>query len=406
MNHVEYGPYKQQLSDELDFYKATMSQVAYETNPEAGVTFQLKNRSEDSLFAYVDPKQLQARLDVIAQRGFDHDELAYLSTLDDGTKPLFSKEYLAYLEGKSLPEVTVSVNEFSLDIHVDASGDWPIATFWETVAMAEVNELYFETYVQRHDINMMDLFDEGDERLSAKIETLKEHPDIKFADFGTRRHFSYRWQKYVVERLARELPEQFLGTSNIGLSHDLKMRPIGTFAHEMPMVYAALADKQGDSVRASHGHMLDDWYERYGTSLSIALTDTFGSDFFFADFGAERAIAWKGVRHDSGDPIAFGEKTIAFYAQHGVDPSTKTIVFSDGLDIDDIVSLHHHFADRINVVFGWGTSLTNDLGIPALNIVMKAVTANGTPTVKLSDVVTKHTGDETSIERYRHEFAA
>jgi nicotinate phosphoribosyltransferase len=404
MNTIEHGPYKQQITDGLDLYKATMSQIAYEKHPDVGVTFELKNRNAESLFAYVEPKVLQERLGIIAQRGFSHEELTYLSTLKNNDDPLFSAEYLSYLAEKPLPQVAVGVNEFSLQLHVEAQDDWPLVSFWETVVMAEINELYFETYLERHGISATDLYDEGDARLTEKIETLQANPDIKFADFGTRRHFSYRWQKHVVERLAKELPGQFLGSSNIGLSSELGMQPIGTFAHEMPMVYAAIADKQGDNIRASHGQMLDDWYERYGEKLSIALTDTFGSDFFFEDFGTERAAAWRGVRHDSGDPVAFGEKTIAFYAEHGIDPSSKTIVFSDGLDINDIVKLHEHFAGRINVVFGWGTSLTNDLGLPALNIVMKAVEADGAATVKLSDVATKHTGDPATIEKYHHVF--
>ncbi len=404
MNSVEQGPYKQQLSDGLDFYKATMSQLAYEKNPDTIVTFQLKNRSQESLFAYVEPTVIQERLDVIAKRGFSHEELTYLSTLSNNNDPLFSAEYLQYLADTPLPKANVSVNDFSLDIHVDAQGDWPIVSFWETVAMAEVNELYFETFVSRNGIDVMALYDEGDARLTDKIEVFKANPDIQFADFGTRRHFSYRWQKHVVERLARELPGQFIGTSNIGLSSELGMHPIGTFAHEMPMVYAALADKNEGSIRDSHGEMLDDWYARYGEKLSIALTDTFGSNFFFEDFGAERAAAWKGVRHDSGDSVAFGEKVIAFYREHDIDPTTKTLVFSDGLAIDDIVYLHGYFKGQINIVFGWGTSLTNDLGIPALNIVMKAIEADGTSTVKISDVEGKHTGNQQTIERYQHVF--
>lgn len=405
MTTIEHGPYEQHISDGLDFYKATMSQLAYEKNSEVGVTFQLKNRSHESLFAYVEPEVLQARLDVIAARGFSHEELTYLSTLSNNDNPLFSAEYLQYLADTPLPKPTVSVNDFSLDIHVDSQGDWPIVSFWETVAMAEVNELYFETYVSRHGIDAMALYDEGDARLSEKIATLKANPGIQFADFGTRRHFSYRWQKHVVERLANELPGQFMGTSNIGLSSELGMQPIGTFAHEMPMVYAAIADKNGADVRASHGAMLDDWYAHYGEKLSIALTDTFGSDFFFEEFGSERAAAWKGVRHDSGDPVAFGEKVVAFYQEHGIDPKTKTIVFSDGLAIEDIVYLYNYFKDQIHVIFGWGTSLTNDLGIPALNIVMKAIEADGTSTVKLSDVNGKHTGNQETIERYQHVFS-
>jgi nicotinate phosphoribosyltransferase len=136
----------------------------------------------------------------------------------------------------------------------------------------------------------------------------------------------------------------------------------------------------------------------------LRLTDTFGSDFFFADFGDERAAAWRALRHDSGDPVKFGEKVISFYEQHGIDPKTKTIVFSDGLDIETIVQLYEHFNDRVGVVFGWGTTLTNDLGLPALNIVMKATEVNGTSTVKLSDVQTKHTGNPNMIERYTNEF--
>ena len=406
MNSVESGPYKQQLIDGLDFYKTTMSQVAYETEPEANVTFQLKNRSHESLFAYVDQTVLQARLDTIAERGFDDEELAYLGSLSLDDKPLFSENYIDYLRSHQLPPISVDVTDFSVDIHVQSTGDWPMVTFWETVTMAEINELYFETKIARQGLDITALYDEGDERLSQKIALLQQYPGIKIADFGTRRHFSYRWQKYVVERLAKELPGQFMGTSNVGLSKQLGMRPVGTFAHEMPMVYAALAEKHGDAVRNSHGAMLDDWYSRYGSALSIALTDTFGSDFFFADFGGERAAAWRGMRHDSGDPIAFGEKAISFYAEHGIDPTTKTIVFSDGLTIEDIVKLYKHFEGRIQTVFGWGTSLTNDLGLPALNIVMKATMVDGTPTVKLSDVSGKHSGDDVSVERYIHEFAA
>jgi nicotinate phosphoribosyltransferase len=406
MNHVESGPYKQQLIDELDFYKTTMSQVAYEKQPDAGVTFQLKNRSHESLFAYIDKDTLQSRLNTIAERGFDDEELVYLGSLSLDDKPLFSETYIDYLRSHELPPITVDVTDFSVDIQVASTGDWPIVTFWETVTMAEINELYFETLVARNGIDITALYDEGDERLSQKIARLHANPGIKIADFGTRRHFSYRWQKYVVERLANELPKQFIGSSNVGLSKQLGTQPVGTFAHEMPMVYAALADKHGETVRPSHNAMLDDWYSRYGSTLSIALTDTFGSDFFFADFGGERAAAWRGIRHDSGDPIAFGEKAISFYQQHGIDPTTKTIVFSDGLTIDDIVTLYNHFEGRIKTVFGWGTSLTNDLGIPALNIVMKATMVDGTPTVKLSDVSGKHTGDDASVERYIHEFAA
>jgi nicotinate phosphoribosyltransferase len=147
--------------------------------------------------------------------------------------------------------------------------------------------------------------------------------------------------------------------------------------------------------------MLRDWERHYQGDLSIALTDTFGSDYFFSDFTPEQAHEWRGLRHDSGDPIDFGEKAIDFYLKHEIDPTEKTIVFSDGLDVDEIIRLSTHFAGRINLLFGWGTNLMNDLGIPANNFVMKATAVNDTPTVKLSDDAGKHTGPEDYVERYQ-----
>jgi nicotinate phosphoribosyltransferase len=238
-----------------------------------------------------------------------------------------------------------------------------------------------------------------------KIAILKDRPDIKFSDFGTRRRFSYAWQKHVVERVATELPDNFVGTSNIYLAHELGLKPIGTFAHELPMVYAALADKNGESPLDGHNRVLQDWEQAYKGDLSTALTDTFTTDFFFADFTPEQADQWKSLRHDSGDPIEFGTRVIEFYDNLGIDPQNKTVVFSDGLDIDTIVELADYFKGRINVMFGWGTTLTNDLGVKANNFVMKAVRADGMPTVKLSDAEGKHTGPADKIELYKQEVA-
>jgi nicotinate phosphoribosyltransferase len=152
-----------------------------------------------------------------------------------------------------------------------------------------------------------------------------------------------------------------------------------------------------------HREMLYDWHKLYEDNLSTALTDTFGSEFFFADFSAEQAASWASLRQDSGDPIEFGERAIAIYERYGIDPCSKTIVFSDGLDIDTIVKLADHFSGRINVIFGWGTSLTNDMGldIPSLNIVMKAVKVNNESTVKLSDDTGKETGPDELVAEYQ-----
>lgn len=401
------------LTTGLDYYKPTMSQVHYEQHPDTEVTFTFKNRrTEQLLTEYIDQAKLQDRLDLLRGTGFTDEELTYFRGLThpDGTN-VFGEGFIDYLATHELPEVTVGVDPETQDLAIQTTGDAPLVTFWETVVMSEVNEMYFEEYVQANGIDIMALYEEGDRRLSEKIAILQANPDIKFSDFGTRRHFSYRWHRHVTQRLAAECPENFMGTSDLAIAMQENLTPIGTFAHEMPMVYAGIAQALSKDVRASHGEFLKDWRNQYGENLSVALTDTFGTEFFFADFNQEEAEAWKALRHDSGDPIEFGEKVIKFYEERGVDPATKTIVFSDGLDIDTIVKLHKHFQGRIGNVYGWGTTLTNDLGLPALNIVMKAThirTPEGyeADTVKLSDAIGKHTGPEDLVHTYQTEYFA
>lgn len=403
---IEYGPLQGEgtLSSGLDFYKPTMSQVAFEEHKDAEVTFTFKNRGKNKLTQYVDTEELQNRLD-IRQAGFNPEEIAYLGSLThQNGETIFSEEYLDYLTDNPLPKVDVILDEYG-DIAIDSTGAWPMVTFWETVVMSEINELYFENMIQSEGLDLFEIYDEGNRRLDEKISILKSRPDIKFADFGTRRRFSYRWQNHVIERLLSECPENFTGTSNVYLANKFDITPIGTFAHEMPMIYAGLADKEGKNPLRGHNQMLLDWVEVYGEDLSVALTDTFGSEYFFTDFTLEQAEHWKALRHDSGDPIQFGNRVIQFFEELGIDPMEKTIVFSDGLDIDTIVMLADTFKGRINTVFGWGTTLTNDLGLKANNVVMKATMVDGTWTVKLSDDDGKHTGPEEYVERYQYETA-
>lgn len=391
------------ISQGLDAYKATMSQLAFEKHPDTEVKFELKNRSSaQKLVEYVNPVALQERLDSFAH-GWEEDEILFLASQlrkgDAGT--LYGQEFLDYLRNHPLPPVNVYIDAETEDIAVSTAGPWPLVTFWETVVMSEVNEMYFESFVTNNGLDLGAIYSEGDSRLSDKIAKLRARQDIKFADFGTRRRFSYRWQKHVVERLVNECPDNFIGTSNLWLANELDVMPIGTFAHEMPMVYAALARKSGINPLDGHTDMLRDWSDFYGDNLSTALTDTFTSEYFFADFTAEQAAKWASLRQDSGDPIDFGERAIEVYKSFGIDPMTKTIVFSDGLDIDTIIALADTFKGRINVIFGWGTTLTNDLGLQSLNIVMKATEANGEPTVKLSDDHGKEMGPEDVVADYR-----
>lgn len=403
------GPLVEQsrITAGLDYYKPTMSQLAYEREPATEVTFTFKNRGEQRLADYVSIEELSARFEQIRTNGWDRHELGYLASLHDGRgERVFSDKYLSYLQTAEMPPVTVRLDESSDDIAIETSGPWALSTFWETVVMSEVNEAYFENLVRQEGLDLAAIYEAGERRLNQKIDVLQQHPEIKFADFGTRRHFSLRWQAHVLERLAADCPGNLVGTSNVALADKYELKPIGTFAHEMPMVYAALADARAEDIRASHHRFLEDWFERYGEDLSIALTDTFGSDFFFADFTKAQAEKWRGVRHDSGDPVVFAERLIDFYEARGIDPRTKTVVFSDGLDINQIVELQARFGNRLNVLFGWGTTLTNDLGIPALNVVMKATYARdsrrqvGAHAVKLSDNAGKHTGPPAKVEQY------
>jgi nicotinate phosphoribosyltransferase len=411
LSPITYGPLLEEtmLTAGLDYYKPTMSQFVHEMEPESEVTFTFKNRGEQRLLDYVDPARLQTRLDALAANGFGEAELGYFAGLTDAQgERMFSDKYLKHIAESSLPPVEITTQND--DLAVKTTGEWTMTTFWETIVMSEINEQYFEGYLVAHNIDPFELYEEGDRRLSEKIAYLQQHPEVKIAEFGTRRRFSLRWQKHVIERLQNECPDNLVGTSNVAFANTMGLKPIGTFAHELPMGYAALADARAEDIRASHGQLLDDWYDFYGDELAIALSDTFSSDFFFDDFTPERSAKYSGTRHDSGDPIAYGEKTIAHYEEMGIDPHTKTALFSDGLNIEKVDQITEAFNGRINAPFGIGTDFTNDLSLRALNIVMKlthvkdAETGNEADAVKLSDNPGKHTGPAEKVEQYKRIF--
>jgi len=403
----EFAPnHERRISDGLDFYKLTMGQMALKFHPDLDVTFTLKNRSERTLSEYVDITALKNRFATIRDQGFESEEIAYFAGLKASSgEARFDPDYLDYLSDLTLTDVDVALDDETGDLAISATGPWANVSLWETVVMSEINELYYQSYIEKNNLDINKLFAEGDRRLDEKIALLSMRPDIKFSDFGTRRRFSAEWHEHVVGRLADELPDNFIGTSNPWYAYKFNIKPIGTYAHEMPMVYAALSDQETGQPLAGHRQMMERWYDHHDQDLTIALTDTFTSDFFFADFTPEQARHWNGLRHDSGDPIEFGERAIAFYTKNNIDPTTKTIVFSDGLDIKTIIRLAGHFSGRINLIFGWGTSLMNDLGLPANNFVMKATNANGIATVKLSDNIGKHTGPEDKIREYNQQVS-
>jgi len=389
------------LSDGLDIYKLYMGQVALKHHSDAEVTFTLKNRGfEHQLSEFVTVDGLQNRLNEIQTKGFTPEEVAYFAGLkaQDGSAR-FEPEYLDYLADLELVPVTVGLDEATHDLAISTTGPWPNVSLWETVVMSEINEQYYQGLIETEGLNVEEIWQAGDERLTQKINTLIERDDIKFADFGTRRRFSVAWHEHVIARLAKELPDNFIGTSNPWFAHKYDLKPIGTYAHEMPMVYAGIADSEGRNPLDGHKEMLLDWQNHYKGDLSIALTDTFGSEFFFNDF-KDIANTWNGLRHDSGDPATFANRAIEFYENEDINPKEKTMVFSDGLNINTIVDLADIFNDELTVMNGWGGGLMNDLGIRANNYVMKATNVNGVDTVKLSDEEGKHTGPQAQVDRY------
>jgi nicotinate phosphoribosyltransferase len=214
------------------------------------------------------------------------------------------------------------------------------------------------------------IMNDGEAKLRAKIHRLDGVLNAPLiTEFGTRRRAFKAWQRRVIDILRTEGSGIYAGTSNVLFSMQDGTDPKGTFAHEIYMVLAAIMGMldNDDGLKGSHNEVLRQWWELYGHDLSIALTDTFGSDFFFRDMTPEQARAWKGLRHDSNDPIIFGEKAIEFYRQHEVDPVKKAVLFSDGLDDGEIIRIFNHFTGRLIPLYGWGTTLTNDIGFQTLS---------------------------------------
>jgi nicotinate phosphoribosyltransferase len=386
---------------DLDLYKLTMMQVAYFKHRDIEVEYTFKNRSTDvNLLEHVKLKDLERELYHVTTLKVTDKEIEYLRTLG-----FFKEEFLEYLSGLQLPMVKVNRMVPFQAYNISAKGIWCENILWETIILSITNELYHKSQWDGTFGMVEDIHNEGMDRLYQKIEKL-QGGRYNFTEFGTRRRYSRMWQERVVKILQHEHNNSptgigFQGTSNVHLAMKLGLPCIGTFAHEMPMVYSGIYN---DDLKESHRRMLQDWWDFYGETLSIALTDTYGSEYFFNDFTKEQAQNWKGLRQDSGDPFIFGEQAEAFYISKMVDPREKLIVFSDGLNMDKIIDLGDSFRGRIQTGFGWGTNLTNDLGFRTLSLVVKATWSNGHGTVKLSDNLNKAMGSPENIERFKNEF--
>ena len=245
-------------------------------------------------------------------------------------------------------------------------------------------------------------------RLWEKIERLRRIEGLKIADFGTRRRHGFLWQDWCVQAMQEGLGDAFIGTSNCRIAMKRDIEAIGTNAHELPMVYAALADNDAELAQAPY-RVLADWHDEHDGNLRIILPDTFGSEGFLKH-APDWLTTWTGIRIDSGDPAGAAEMAIRWWKDRGEDPTQKLVIFSDGLDVEKIEELHARFVGRVKVSFGWGTMLTNDFRglagdrLAPFSLVCKAVSANGRPTVKLSDNPNKAMGPAEEVARYKRVF--
>ncbi len=388
----------------VDFYKFPMGQFFYRLYPNVRVKFSLILRTPGIALTKEIPKEkLIEQLDHAMSLSVTNSEIHYLRGTDEYGARMFNEDYLNFL--KCLRLCAYHLKYVGDKIILEFCCDWKAVTYWETIAMAIVSELrHREILLQMSRGERDAVFATGTIRLMEKIRILKKNPQVTFSDFGTRRRFMRSWQRYVIEILKEELPkEQFKGTSNTQLAMELDLMPTGTNAHEPVMVLSAIMGQNGndEGLLQAQQTFLDEWWKMYGYGMSIFLPDTYGTESFLRHLDPGMAAAWKGFRGDSGDPVWEGELWCAFYKRHGIDSRTKLMIPSDGLTLPVMIELERHFRNRLHVSDGWGSDLTNDLGIKALSLIAKPMEADGNPTVKLSNNPAKALGPELEVERYK-----
>ncbi len=371
-----------------DFYKFTMAQAVLHNYPAAWVKYKFKCRSSHLIPPMMTAdefvKEVNAQIVAYCELTFTQSELSYLRNIRFFTPDFI--EYLrifqpnpAYIHCYKDPYPIPGERDFQLVIE----GPWISTILFEVPVLAIISEVYGAN----RGVHGFTRFQKGNEILTEKINYIKSSIhrdallDFWFADFGTRRRFSFEWQHTVLARLVKCVPEHLIGTSNVFFAKEFNIKPIGTMAHEWVCAHQHL----GGDLERSQINAFKTWVEEYQGELGIALSDTLGFDAFLKDFNLFFAKLFDGARHDSGNPYEWCRRLIEHYIILGIDPKTKTAIFSDGLNMNLAVSLFNEFCPRIKTSFGIGTNLTNDVGIEALQIVIKMVECNRSPVAKISD---------------------
>ncbi|HEY4356260.1 MAG TPA: nicotinate phosphoribosyltransferase [Acidobacteriaceae bacterium] len=406
---------------DTDFYKLLMLQFIWKNFPRTAVTSEIHNRTTRVRLAdRISADGLRDQMEHVRGLRFRKSELVWLAgNTFYGIRQIFEPAFLDWLEhGFRLSDYEISEDDGQLIIRF--SGLWTEVTMWEVYSLAIVSEM--KTRAALAELNELELdvlYARAKTRLWDKIEQLRPVQGLGLSDFGTRRRHSFLWQEYCVQALDAALnhdgSNRFTGTSNTSLAYKHNLEAIGTNAHELPMAIAAMASRGSDEeLRASQYRVLELWQQSYGGELLITLPDTFGTTQFLE--GAPAWVAkWTGERVDSKDPFEAGDEYVAWLLQRGQDPRTKRLIASDGLDVHSIIGLHNYFHGRIRFSAGWGTLLTNDFRdchprgedtFEPISLVCKVTSADGIPTVKLSDNPNKATGPADFIERYRRVFGS
>ena len=357
---------------DTDLYKFNMNQVMFHKHTNLNGTYLFKCRNEGVKFTPEMVAEINAQIDHLCTLTFTDEELDYLGSLR-----FIKSDYVEFLRlWHPIRKYVKCWDDGCGNMYLEVSGPLFSAMQFEIYLLEIVNEVYF-----RMQYNYLDLVISAREKLQHKIDLFATgYYDFPFAEFGCRRRLSREWQEYAVKELLQL--KCCVGTSNVYLAMKYGCKPIGTYAHEFVQMYQGVP---GIQLAYTNKAAMEEWFDEYQGDNGTALTDTLGTDLFLRDFNKLQAMCYTGVRHDSGDPYEWGEKIIAHYHKLGIDPKTKTLLFSDGLDFDKAQAIYDHFRDRINVSFGIGTFLSNDTCEQPLNIVIKLQYVNGHPVAKISD---------------------
>ena len=395
---------------DTDFYKLLMCQSIFRNKPDTSVTFSLINRTKNiKLAELIDEDELREQLDHIRSLSLSRGESTWLrGNTFYGKRQMFRSDFMEWFEKLKLPPYHLEKKAGQYELTFE--GSWPEVMLWEVPALSVLMELRGRAVLNKMaKFELEVLYARAMTKLWEKIENLRHIEDLKIADFGTRRRHSFLWQDWAVQAMLEGLEDKFIGTSNCLIAMKRDIEAIGTNAHELPMIYSALAKNDEELANAPY-QVLADWHEEHDGNLRIILPDTYGTEAFLKR-APDWLKQWTGIRIDSGDPVEGTEAAIAWWQNKGENPEDKLVIFSDGLDTSMIKFLHEKFNGRVKVSFGWGTNLTNDFrdlvsdgSLDAFSLVCKPINANDRSTGKLSDNLTKALGPSEEINRYKRVF--